>query len=151
MKFSYYNHEKQWTYRQFVKKYLENEYSGKNLPLFDLKYKGYNLEPTDSFDIYTYWVPKTSCLGITLESNETIILECVVQKEKQEQPGCFQLITEENERQSVCTKVLNEACVGFTTPKNLSVALACYNTGTYFLLCQIKFVFFEYSYFTNIL
>lgn len=71
---------------------------------------------------------------MTLESNETIILECVVQKEKQEQPGCFQLITAENERHSVCTKVLNEACAGLTTPKNQSVALACYSTGNFFNL-----------------
>ncbi|XP_023309926.1 uncharacterized protein LOC111691405 isoform X1 [Anoplophora glabripennis] len=130
MEYVYYNYERQKKFRWFVKSYLENEYIGKNSALLNLKYEVFNnnLDSSSSLDTYSYWVPKTSCLGITLESNETILLECMVLKEKQEQPGCFQLITAENEKQSVCTEILNEACVGLTTPKNLSVALACYNT-----------------------
>ncbi|XP_023309927.1 uncharacterized protein LOC111691405 isoform X2 [Anoplophora glabripennis] len=132
MEYVYYNYERQKKFRWFVKSYLENEYIGKNSALLNLKYEVFNnnLDSSSSLDTYSYWVPKTSCLGITLESNETILLECMVLKEKQEQPGCFQLITAENEKQSVCTEILNEACVGLTTPKNLSVALACYNTET---------------------
>ncbi|KAJ8909751.1 hypothetical protein NQ315_014360 [Exocentrus adspersus] len=130
IKITYYNDEKRRNYRYFVKNYIEDEYLGRNAYLHSPSFEVFNTKQftdcSNLIQISASWIPKTSCLGITLESNETIILDCLIQNEKQEEPGCFQLITTGNERVPVCAKILNEACVGLTTPNHWSVVLSCY-------------------------
>ncbi|KAJ8911432.1 hypothetical protein NQ315_005965 [Exocentrus adspersus] len=119
--------EEQRTTYIFLKAYISDEYLGKNSHLeqtaFGISNQSSFLPETFESKVYGYWLPNSSCYGITLESNETVILQCT-DTIKNKKPGCF-LVSGPNE-ETVCIKILNDKCVGITTPLNWSVALACY-------------------------
>lgn len=148
-----YNVEQQRKYRKFIKSYLSNEYIGKNSYLGKYKFESFK-EPNYSdapeyfgrrFTVYGYWLPNSNCYGVTLDSNETVILECI--SKKHEKYGCFSVINLKNKQeQTVCTKILNETCAGITTPLKWSVALACYSQYENVTSKYIKFHCFHHNF-----
>lgn len=135
-----YNAEQQRTYRKFVKTYLSDEYLGRHSYLTKFEFETFRrdnlnlskyLEGTST--VYGYWLPNSNCYGLTLDSNETVILECISNNtlpNEEVKSGCFRIINQKIKTQQehiVCTKVLNDTCVGITTPLKQSVVLACYS------------------------
>lgn len=122
-----------WT---FVTEYLSDEFLGKHSYLGRSQFKAsqetisyFSKYPNEAITIYGHWIPNSTCYGLTLPSNETITLECTsADRSKHAKNGCFHIVNPKTkEEQIVCSKVLDEGCVGVTTPMNWSVALACYH------------------------
>ncbi|XP_018573963.1 uncharacterized protein LOC108912999 isoform X2 [Anoplophora glabripennis] len=128
--------EQRRRYWKFVTSYLTNETLGKNSYIGKLKFKASQKSDANFIEyskeipmVYSYWLPNSDCYGITLDSNETIILECISKERlKHVKSGCFPVINPKVEQeQIVCSKVLNAACVGITSHMNWTIALACYS------------------------
>lgn len=118
-------------------KYFRNELLGRNSYLDKLQFKAVqenneNILPIYE-KIYGYWLPNSDCYGLTLDSNETIILECISKKRiKHIKPGCFPIINPKTQQeQIVCSKILDVECIGITSPMNWTVTLACYSEYFY--------------------
>ncbi|XP_018573927.1 uncharacterized protein LOC108912975 [Anoplophora glabripennis] len=121
---------------KFVTSYLSNETLGRNSYIGKLNFKASQKIDANFVEyskkipmVYSYWLPNSDCYGITLDSNETIILECISKERlKYVKSGCFPVINPKVEQeQIVCSKILDAACVGITSPMNWTVALACYS------------------------
>lgn len=130
-----YNEEQQRKYRKFIQTYLSDEYLGKHSYLTQFEFKTFKSEYARSTSsAYGYWLPGSDCYGVTLDSNETIIIDCISKlKSKTVKSGCFRIINKikkPQQEQVACTKILNDTCVGIKTPSNWSVVLACYPQHT---------------------
>lgn len=92
---------------------------------------------------YGYWLPGTTCYGITLPNNETVVLECT-SGDWIKQPDCLPVMNTEiiKEEQFVCIEMLDQYCIGIVTPKQWSVELACY--GEYYNICKLSKINFNY-------
>lgn len=67
-----------------------------------------------------------NCEGIITQNNETVILQCTDDKQALPNRNCFEIYSADNTLRTVCQEKVEERCVGFTTPSNLTVLLDCY-------------------------
>ncbi|XP_018573931.1 uncharacterized protein LOC108912978 [Anoplophora glabripennis] len=122
---------------EFITKYFSNELLGRNSYLGKLHFKAFQESNENIFPNYTkvygFWLPNSNCYGVTLDSNETVILGCTSKDRiSHVRSGCFPVINPKVEQeQVVCSKILDAECIGITSPLNWTVALACYSEYEY--------------------
>ncbi|XP_018573934.1 uncharacterized protein LOC108912981 [Anoplophora glabripennis] len=86
-----------------------------------------------------------NCRGITMESFETVVLDC--SNKVPERVGCYdvfspvfsednKIIGPDRKVGNVCVRILNEWCVGLTTPKNWTIPLSCLEVPD--LMCPLS-------------
>lgn len=126
-------------YGIFITTYLSNEYLGKNSYIDKSKFMTFNENIAwkipkyllQKSTVYGYWLANATCYGVTLPSNETVILECLASdRSRHIERGCFlvnNLQLEKEQEQVVCIKVIDRKCVGITTPMNWSIEFGCYS------------------------
>ncbi|XP_018564165.1 uncharacterized protein LOC108905676 [Anoplophora glabripennis] len=79
-----------------------------------------------------------NCLGLTIDTSETVILECPGKKAVN--PGCFDVITVNKSSASdrqvtvACVQAVSSKCVGITTPNSLKISLSCLSSESKFPL-----------------